>query len=335
MATYKGARYTEAEKVANAAWLEAYWERKRGPRAARELVAEQRRTAKRALRRERRRIKEEAKELAKCAPSWWAAGSRKRWAATAAIFNRYRKSASSRNLSFGLGRADVDRLARTRCTYCDASGRPFGGLDRVENAVGYERGNVVACCGTCNQMKGYWSVAWLYQSCSRIQARADQIRDYVMNLPERKLIEFRLELRLPPRTVDALCSKWKVFRNSQARVAFNRYEYVGLVLRPCVYCGRFGEFGVVGLDRVNNATKSYTRDNVVPCCWSCNRMKLDRTVGEFIERASAIHEFMSSPGYPLFAIGVVDPSVDGKFFRNIRGPRLRLPKRTRPFDPWA
>ena len=36
-----------------------------------------------------------------------------------------------------------------------------------------------------------------------------------------------------------------------------------------------------GLDRADN-TKGYTIDNVVPCCFNCNRSKGTRTVSEFI-----------------------------------------------------
>lgn len=45
---------------------------------------------------------------------------------------------------------------------------------------------------------------------------------------------------------------------------------------PCTYCnGVFGQvkFGK-GLDRIDHK-KDYTRDNVLPCCRTCNRIRGD------------------------------------------------------------
>lgn len=69
---------------------------------------------------------------------------------------------------------------------------------------------------------------------------------------------------------------------------------------PCDYCGRLphrvcrvvgqrvselqlqgGDFAYNGLDRID-PSKGHTSDNVVPCCWDCNRMKGAMTREEFI-----------------------------------------------------
>ena len=43
-----------------------------------------------------------------------------------------------------------DRLRFSSCTYC---GREATGLDRMDNSLGYEPGNVTPCCKVCNGMK--------------------------------------------------------------------------------------------------------------------------------------------------------------------------------------
>ena len=75
-----------------------------------------------------------------------------------------------------------------------------------------------------------------------------------------------------------------------------------LTKRSCHYCGAepsqvlssrkySGTYAYNGLDRVDN-DKGYTIDNVVPCCFVCNRAKGNLTTGEFyawIERVYTQH----------------------------------------------
>ena len=49
-------------------------------------------------------------------------------------------------------------------------------------------------------------------------------------------------------------------------------EYKTLVTSPCHYCKHYIEAEAIGIDRVNNDI-GYTRENCVPACWKCNRMK--------------------------------------------------------------
>ena len=43
---------------------------------------------------------------------------------------------------------------------------------------------------------------------------------------------------------------------------------------------RFGEFIRNGIDRKDN-DKNYTLENSVPCCWTCNRGKMSKTMDEW------------------------------------------------------
>jgi len=64
-------------------------------------------------------------------------------------------------------------------------------------------------------------------------------------------------------------------------LALNREEYFKIVSSPCFYCsGKLNETGH-GLDRVNSS-KGYTKDNVVPCCGKCNRIKNSFTKEELL-----------------------------------------------------
>jgi len=45
--------------------------------------------------------------------------------------------------------------------------------------------------------------------------------------------------------------------------------FTRLIREPCHFCG---DPGKVGIDRMDNAI-GYTEANVVPACWTCNRLK--------------------------------------------------------------
>lgn len=74
----------------------------------------------------------------------------------------------------------------------------------------------------------------------------------------------------------------------------NREECVELVKKECHYCDHSGralfkyhkrniqlEVNYNGLDRIDSS-KEYTLDNIVPCCYICNRAKMDLPYKDFI-----------------------------------------------------
>jgi len=81
-------------------------------------------------------------------------------------------------------------------------------------------------------------------------------------------------------------------------------EFCGIATAPCLYCGSqcqnkvkgggktSGDFYYTGVDRVDN-TLGYTKENCVPCCRTCNSMKLDMDVKHFTEHIKKIHNNLS------------------------------------------
>lgn len=81
------------------------------------------------------------------------------------IFRQYRRGAISRGYNFALTKEQVSELIGSPCFYCGAessntflnekTNEQFGynGIDRVNNSIGYEVGNVVPCCRQCNWAK--------------------------------------------------------------------------------------------------------------------------------------------------------------------------------------
>jgi len=87
-------------------------------------------------------------------------------------------------------------------------------------------------------------------------------------------------------------------------------DFCRLTQLPCHYCGsppatvsansKFvnGQWTYNGLDRIDNA-KPYTMENVVPCCATCNRAKLNLTVEEFLARIKSIAEHLSARNWQI------------------------------------
>lgn len=76
-------------------------------------------------------------------------------------------------------------------------------------------------------------------------------------------------------------------------------EFLNLTQTNCHYCGveptntfshRQADFRYNGIDRIKNDV-GYTRENLVPCCWICNRAKLNMTYEQFLEYLSRVVSF--------------------------------------------
>ena len=62
-------------------------------------------------------------------------------------------------------------------------------------------------------------------------------------------------------------------------------DFAALEVMSCYYCGGIPS----GYDRVDNSI-GYRRDNIVPCCGTCNMMKYTSSVKDFINQIKKIYE---------------------------------------------
>jgi 5-methylcytosine-specific restriction endonuclease McrA len=78
-------------------------------------------------------------------------------------YERYRLNAANRGYDFALSREEFSELVAKSCFYCNSSpdertykknSAPLGGIDRVNNRMGYTIENSRPCCSTCNRAKG-------------------------------------------------------------------------------------------------------------------------------------------------------------------------------------
>jgi len=81
------------------------------------------------------------------------------------VWCTYKANARNRNIPFELSKNYFNELIKNNCYYC---GKPpsqiakskdntgdyiYNGVDRVDSSKGYIEGNVVPCCGRCNEAK--------------------------------------------------------------------------------------------------------------------------------------------------------------------------------------
>ena len=81
------------------------------------------------------------------------------------IYARYKTEAKIRGIEFKLSRMKAFELFTQACHYCaippsnvykypfDGRIYLYSGIDRIDNAIGYQDNNCVACCRACNKAK--------------------------------------------------------------------------------------------------------------------------------------------------------------------------------------
>lgn len=84
-----------------------------------------------------------------------------------------KSSAVTRNKSWNITDEKAKELMTSPCHYCGLInlGVRVNGIDRVNNDIGYEDGNVVPCCKLCNYFKKNYTV-------EQFLAHAKRITDY-------------------------------------------------------------------------------------------------------------------------------------------------------------
>ena len=73
-------------------------------------------------------------------------------------FKIFKSGAKVRKKSWNLTQEEVAKLITSPCYYCCRYFAEKMGIDRVNNLIGYEPGNVVSCCNQCNKAKHTMSV---------------------------------------------------------------------------------------------------------------------------------------------------------------------------------
>ena len=107
----------------------------------------------------------------------------------------------------------------------------------------------------------------------------ERIREYNKQYREQNKESIRERNKQYRRTPSGRFCDYK--RNAKQRgIEFHLTEeqFESFWQKPCEYCG--AEIETIGLDRLDS-DGHYTIDNVVSCCWSCNKSKGRKTLEEW------------------------------------------------------
>lgn len=111
--------------------------------------------------------------------------------------------------------------------------------------------------------------------------------------------------RLPDKeaSINKIYSIYK-YHAEKRKLSFelSKEEFLQLAKEKCYYCGKEpsnthknihnqGNFVYNGIDRIDNI-KGYEINNVISCCWECNKAKGKRSQKEFFEWVETIHNNM-------------------------------------------
>jgi hypothetical protein len=172
----------------------------------------------------------------------------------------------------------------------------YNGMDRVDNNKFHTIDNVVSCCYDCNRAK----------SNRNIKEFKSWINNLQINTFEPTII---LNVNFPS---GSLATSIKcVFYNFKKDTDLTLEEYYSVSQMNCFYCNSppnnsfnraktdkksskkakvEGNYIYNGIDRINSAL-NHSKNNIVPCCYHCNRAKSDLSFEEFQVWIKRIKEY--------------------------------------------
>ena len=219
------------------------------------------------------------------------------------IYNAKQEDATKRGLPFSLTINQFCKIVEQSCTYCGVPPRASdahckqqwykkwrdkhttNGIDRINNAIGYIDGNCVPCCKRCNVAKHTKSAREFVALVSKISPRESiqcnyRIDEIALNRYYNRGYLIPAQNRNLEFTLDLACFKT-------------------LVTSTCHYCGAeprrladhvLKRMPLNGIDRVDN-TIGYTKSNCVTCCSSCNFLKHNMNIDEFLAWVKRVQEY--------------------------------------------
>lgn len=205
----------------------------------------------------------------------------------------YRRHAKDRGFDYNLTFEEVKSLIYQPCYYCKHPARTcrkylntevyYNGIDRVDNSKGYDITNCVPACHICNKGKASNSFESFISWITRIENFSGTVSLNKVDLREANNTHLNLYKNYERKAKG---------RNKPFNLSYKEFYFI--INQDCLYCGlpptkEYNNSGTLthtilhnGIDRWDNSI-GYTFTNTVPCCWQCNRTKLELSLEEFLD----------------------------------------------------
>ena len=194
------------------------------------------------------------------------------------FYKDYVSSAAKRGYEMNLDYERFLTLVMAECHYCGhKTDGEVNGIDRVDNSIGYSSENCVTACWTCNRMKHTCNKDFFIAKCALISKGELASKEF-----------FKTWSQYYHRSAFKHFGAYvKDAASRELSVEINEEQWTHIIRTACYLCGYKTAKGI-GIDRVDNTIRSYTFANSRPCCSSCNTMKGEIELQQFIDHCKRI-----------------------------------------------
>lgn len=180
---------------------------------------------------------------------------------------------------FQINFEEFKALVTSPCHYCKLiKEKEANGIDRVNNDLGYTKENCVPACWKCNRMKHFYHPEFFLEKCKIICKKIFPTKEFYSNWA-------LYYTRTNNRNYTTYKREAEETRGLPFEITQQQWDW--LTRSPCYLCGYQDAHGI-GLDRVDNTVRKYSLENCRPCCGSCNSMKNEFSLQEFLEHCDLI-----------------------------------------------
>lgn len=174
-------------------------------------------------------------------------------------------------------------MINSLCTYCGSkTNGACNSIDRIDNTIGYEIGNVCTCCEMCNFIKCDLSIEHFIQGIINILLHLEIIENGEIETHTFKDIDNGNKITT---TYNTWCTKQKYKGH---KVSINKSDYDLLCNGICYLCGFNSAVQCIGIDRFDSKI-DYELSNCRSCCKICNYMKNNYNYETFINKLTDIY----------------------------------------------
>jgi len=181
---------------------------------------------------------------------------------------------------FELNFETFTEIVTGECHYCKfKNDSETNGIDRINNDIGYIKENCVTACWKCNRMKHFYHPRFFIEKCKIIAKQVVPTKPFYK---EWDLYYSR-----------SCYNNYKTYKREAEKrelpFELTEAQWDWLTRSACYLCGYQSMYGI-GIDRIDNTVRKYSFDNCRPCCGSCNSMKNELPLGDFLNQCKVVSE---------------------------------------------